>query len=89
MPRLAYVSFARLGLWRCAMFSQGLRPELHSFAAWRLVWDGHRTRRNGSSLHFGFGTVTHGYQEDGALAFGMRGEEGGYVVVEKCQAGGA
>ena len=36
-----------------------------------------------------FGAVAQGHQEDGALAFGVRGEEGGHVVVEKRQAGGA
>src|SRR5438034_9722080 len=36
-----------------------------------------------------FGAVTEGYQEDGAFAFGMRGEEAGDLVVEEGEPGGA
>ena len=39
-------------------------------------------------LGLGFGAVAQCYQEDGALAFGVWGEESGYVVVEKREAGG-
>src|SRR2546429_6586149 len=41
------------------------------------------------SLGLVFGAVTEGYQEDGAFAFGMRGEEAGDLVVEEGEPGGA
>jgi hypothetical protein len=36
-----------------------------------------------------FNAFAHGYQEDGALAFGMWGEKASHIVVVKSEAGGS
>ncbi len=41
------------------------------------------------SLGFVFGTLAHGHQENGALAFGVRREKADYVVVVEGEAGSA
>src|SRR5713226_10012434 len=46
-------------------------------------------RKRGRSTGFVFGAVAEGDEKDGALAFGVRREEFGDVVVEKGEAGGA
>src|SRR2546426_11101567 len=40
-------------------------------------------------LRFAFGAVAEGDEKDGALAFGVRREKPGDVIIEKGEAGGA
>ena len=49
----------------------------------------HPARPELAALGRGFRAMAYGNQKDGALAGCVRGEELDYVVIEKCQAGGA